>query len=98
MAERKYRHPQVNLRMPEELKEKIAKIAEANGRSANAEMVMAIEAWVSYHERKEGVATTNINMPMTKDEMRILVDNVKEAVVSQLVGKYDFVPKTKDKS
>lgn len=98
MAERKYRHPQVNLRMPEELKEKIARIAEANGRSANAEMVMAIEAWVSYHERKEGVDTTNINMPMTKDEMRMLVDNVKEAVVSQLVGKYDFVPKTKDKS
>lgn len=54
---------------------------------------MAIEAWVSYHERKEGVDTTNINMPMTKDEMRMLVDNVKEAVVTQLVKKYNFVPK-----
>lgn len=46
MAERRYRHPQVNLRLPEELKEKVAKLAEANGRSSNAEMVMAIEAWV----------------------------------------------------
>lgn len=46
MSERRYRHPQVNLRLPEELKEKVAKLAEANGRSANAEMVMAIEAWV----------------------------------------------------
>lgn len=59
---------------------------------------MAIEAWVSHHDRKGGVDTTNINMPMTKDEMRILVDNVKEAVVTQLVSKYDFVPKNKDKS
>lgn len=47
MSERRYRHPQVNLRLPEELKEKVAKLAEANGRSSNAEMVMAIEAWVN---------------------------------------------------
>jgi predicted transcriptional regulator len=93
MAERKYRHPQVNLRMPEELKEKIAKIAEANGRSANAEMVMAIEAWVSYHDRRDENNVTSINMPMTKDEMRMLVDNIKEAVVTQLVKKYKFIPK-----
>ncbi|MFP1876259.1 Arc family DNA-binding protein [Lonsdalea quercina] len=46
MSERKYRHPQVNLRLPENIKEKVAKLAEANGRSANAEMVLAIEAWV----------------------------------------------------
>lgn len=81
------------VRMPAELKEKIAGIAKGNGRSMNAEIVMAIEAWVSFHERKEGVDTTNINMPMTKDEMRTLVDNVKEAVVTQLVKKYNFVPK-----
>jgi len=93
MAERKYRHPQVNLRMPEELKGKIAKIAEANGRSANAEMVMAIEAWVSYHERENGENVTKVNMPMTKDEMKVLVDKVKEAVVTQLVQKYTFIPK-----
>ncbi|HDL8226823.1 TPA: Arc family DNA-binding protein [Yersinia enterocolitica] len=47
MSERKYRHPQVNLRLPEELKEKIAEIAALNGRSANAEMVAAIESWVN---------------------------------------------------
>ncbi|MCK7217097.1 Arc family DNA-binding protein [Enterobacter cloacae] len=86
------------VRMPAELKEKVAQIAKTNGRSMNAEIVMAIEAWVSHHERKEGVDTANINMPMTKDEMRMLVDNVKEAVVTQLVSKYDFVPKNKDRS
>lgn len=93
MAERKYRHPQVNLRMPEELKEKIAKIAEENGRSANAEMVMAIEAWVSHHDRQKEENVTDISMPMTKGEMGLLVENVKEAVVRQLVKKYKFVPK-----
>lgn len=46
MSERRYKHPQVNLRLPEELKDKVAQLAESNGRSANAEMVMAIEAWV----------------------------------------------------
>lgn len=44
MSERRYRHPQVNLRLPEELKEKVMELAESNGRSTNAEMVMAIEA------------------------------------------------------
>lgn len=52
MAERKYRHPQVNLRLPEELKEKIVEIANQNGRSANAEMVAAIEAWVAASENR----------------------------------------------
>lgn len=47
MSERRYRHPQVNLRLPEDLKDKITELAESNGRSANAEMVMAIEAWVN---------------------------------------------------
>ena len=50
MAERKYRNPQVNLRLPEELKEKVAKLAEKHKRSANAEMVAAIENWVEEYE------------------------------------------------
>lgn len=45
MTERKYRHPQVNLRIPLELKERLAEIAEANGRSSNQEMTAALEAW-----------------------------------------------------
>lgn len=49
---RPYKNPQVNLRLPEELKQKIATLAESNGRSANAEMVAAIEAWVSASETK----------------------------------------------
>ncbi|AUT98698.1 Arc family DNA-binding protein [Morganella morganii] len=46
MSERKYKNPQVNLRLPVELKDRVAELAEANGRSANQEMIAAIEAWV----------------------------------------------------
>nr|WP_146379305.1 Arc family DNA-binding protein [Cronobacter turicensis]TWR31832.1 Arc family DNA-binding protein [Cronobacter turicensis] len=55
MAERKYKHPQVNLRLPEDLKNRIAELAESNGRSANAEMVAAIEAWVKKSAKQEPV-------------------------------------------
>lgn len=50
MAERKYKNPQVNLRLPEELKQKVADLAEKHKRSANAEMVAAIEHWIAEHE------------------------------------------------
>lgn len=53
MAERKYKNPQVNLRLPEELKEKVSKLAEKHKRSANAEMVAAIEHWVEEYENIE---------------------------------------------
>jgi len=53
MSERRYKNPQVNLRLPEELKEKVAKLAEKHKRSANAEMVAAIENWVEEYEMLE---------------------------------------------
>lgn len=53
MSERRYKNPQVNLRLPEELKEKVAKLAEKHKRSANAEMVAAIENWVDEYELLE---------------------------------------------
>ncbi|MGT5975027.1 Arc family DNA-binding protein [Escherichia coli] len=45
MTERRYKNPQVNLRLPVEVKEALMELAEANGRSVNAEMVAALEAW-----------------------------------------------------
>lgn len=53
MSERRYRNPQVNLRLPEELKDKVSKLAERHKRSANAEMVAAIEHWVAEYELLE---------------------------------------------
>lgn len=45
MSDRKYKNPQVNLRLPVEIKERLIELAEANSRSLNAEMVAALEAW-----------------------------------------------------
>ncbi len=50
MSERRYKNPQVNLRLPEQLKDKISAMAERNKRSANSEMVAAIEEWVRRDE------------------------------------------------
>lgn len=54
MSERRYKNPQVNLRLPEELKEKVSRLAEKHKRSANAEMVAAIEFWVEEHQIIDG--------------------------------------------
>jgi predicted DNA-binding protein len=37
MSDRKYKNPQVNLRLPVEIKERLIELAEANSRSLNAE-------------------------------------------------------------
>ncbi|EJD6670045.1 Arc family DNA-binding protein [Providencia rettgeri] len=44
--ERKYKHPQVNLRLPTDLKDRIQELAEFNNQSANQETVAAIEYWI----------------------------------------------------
>lgn len=75
MADRKYRHPQVNLRLPEELKEKVAEFAAKHGRSANAEMVAAIEAWVSSQPEPEEDAIKALEDRVTKIE--VLLSNEK---------------------
>lgn len=50
MSQRAYRHPQVNLRMPQDTKELMMKRAEENGRSLNQEINRAIDAWLQRHE------------------------------------------------
>jgi len=74
MAERAYRHPQVNLRLPDELKEKITELADANGRSANAEMVAAIDAWVkkNAHIRALDLVTVAERLIKLEEEMAAL--------------------------
>lgn len=60
MSERRYKHPQVNLRLPEELKARINELAEANGRSANAEMVAALEAWTVKNKHVQALDLSSI--------------------------------------
>ncbi|WP_334644818.1 Arc family DNA-binding protein [Klebsiella aerogenes] len=41
------RDPQINIRIPQELKDAVQALAEANKRSVNAELVAAIEFWTA---------------------------------------------------
>ncbi|STT85544.1 regulatory protein Mnt [Klebsiella pneumoniae] len=74
MSERRYKHPQVNLRLPEELKTRINELAEANGRSANAEMVAALEAWAmkNKHVKALDLATIVERLIYLEEEVKAL--------------------------
>lgn len=78
MADRKYKHPQVNLRLPEELKDGIAKLAEKNGRSANAEMVAAIDYWVK--KRDIDIASQINQQPADNKRLKGLLARMLEMV------------------
>ncbi|HGJ5858552.1 Arc family DNA-binding protein [Arsenophonus nasoniae] len=60
MSERKYKNPQVNLRLPVELKNRINELANVNGRSANQEMVAAIEAWVKQNKNVQELTISDL--------------------------------------
>jgi len=87
MSERRYRHPQVNLRLPEELKEKIALMAKRNKRSSNAEMVEAIEEWIRkdevYNYRSETSLLSPINEPPIDDRETV---TIPKANLSQIIN------------
>ncbi|WP_446915265.1 Arc family DNA-binding protein [Klebsiella pneumoniae] len=74
MIERKYKNPQVNLRLPVDLKARINEIAEANGRSANAEMVAAIEAWAEKNKNTQALDLISLTQRLTalEEEVRSL--------------------------
>lgn len=98
MSERRYRHPQVNLRLPEELKEKITRLSESNGRSANAEMVEAINFWI---EANQEILDNPDKYPMgekmviSRQGIHEVTEGIKRAVIEALVKQYHLVPKDK---
>ena len=101
MSERRYRHPQVNLRLPEELKEKIMQLADANGRSANAEMVKAIEFWVSANQEMsanpEKYPIPSDTIEIKKEHLPEIVDSVRKQVLEYLNERYELTPRTNKK-
>nr|DAE15711.1 MAG TPA: Mnt protein [Siphoviridae sp. ctK6H9] len=60
MSDRKYKNPQVNLRLPLEIKERLTELAELNSRSLNAEMVAALEAWTEKNKHIQALDLTSI--------------------------------------
>ena len=99
MSERKYRHPQVNLRLPEDLKEKVTKLAEHNSRSANAEMVAAIEFWVSANEKMltEEIPSDKVALEIRKDELPAIAEAIKKNIIAELAKHYELTPKKNKK-
>ncbi|MBC8954541.1 Arc family DNA-binding protein [Xenorhabdus sp. PB62.4] len=88
MSERKYKNPQVNLRLPVELRDKVTKLAEVNGRSSNQEMVAAIEAWVSKNEVNLDVSVTDVTNRVTvlEKEIGLTKNCLNKDLVAQLCG------------
>lgn len=60
MSDRKYKNPQVNLRLPQEIKDRLTELAEANSRSLNAEMVAALEAWTEKNKHVQALDLATI--------------------------------------
>ncbi|MBJ8865324.1 Arc family DNA-binding protein [Citrobacter koseri] len=100
MAERKYKHPQVNLRLPEELKEKIASLAEKNKRSANAEMVAAIEYWVAHSALDESIHSEDnesgkdqpesFSVTLTEQQLAKIADLLELKITKKVVEQLDI--------
>lgn len=96
MSERRYRHPQVNLRLPDELKEQIAELAAKHGRSMNAEMVEAISFYISVSKDVESDSSVleKEHLTMHKDDVKKMIHNVKNSVIEALLEQYELTPKT----
>ncbi|ECO0584319.1 Arc family DNA-binding protein [Salmonella enterica subsp. diarizonae] len=74
MSERRYKHPQVNLRLPVEIKDRLAELAEANNRSLNSEMVAALSAWAekSKHVQVLDLVSISERLAVLEDEIELL--------------------------
>jgi len=71
MAERKYKNPQVNLRLPVEIKDRLTELAEINSRSLNSEMVAALSAWVDQNQSVKSPDLTSINLRLDALELEV---------------------------
>lgn len=80
MSDRKYKNPQVNLRLPVEIKERLIELAEANSRSLNAEMVAALEAWTEKNKHIKAldiatIASRLIELEREVEELKCMHGN-----------------------
>lgn len=95
MSERRYRHPQVNLRLPDELKEQISELAAKHGRSMNAEMVEAISFYIRITNdvEKDPTVLEREQITLKTEDVKKMIDNVKNVVIEALVDRYELTPK-----
>lgn len=74
------RDPQLNIRLPSELKDRLTAIAKRNNRSVNAEAVSAIESAVSRAEQvvihENGDVDITLS-PLESHGMKVMIESVK---------------------
>ncbi|MDU3913788.1 Arc family DNA-binding protein [Kluyvera ascorbata] len=95
---RPYKNPQVNLRLPEDLKQKIAALAESNGRSANAEMVAALESWVEMHDIPEERELTFAELALSIKKLQQQLDILAEGAQVATDEPQNHLPPTIDRA
>ncbi|ELJ4794395.1 Arc family DNA-binding protein [Salmonella enterica] len=93
------------LRMPEELKEKIAKRAKTNGRSMNAEIVQILEdalkaqivAWDKPLSPSSNDEVVTMSMSQLNKIVSLAAEDTAKSVVENLIEKYEMIPKKSSK-
>ncbi|EBV3497670.1 Arc family DNA-binding protein [Salmonella enterica subsp. enterica serovar Kottbus] len=93
------------LRMPEELKEKIAKRAKTNGRSMNAEIVQILEdalkaqivAWDKPLSPSSSDEVVTMSMSQLNKIVSLAAEDTAKSVVENLIEKYEMIPKKSSK-
>ncbi|MEQ9912219.1 Arc family DNA-binding protein [Pectobacterium polaris] len=71
------RDPQINVRLPPELKEKLHLLAEKNKRSVNTEAIAAIELAIHMAGRVTQDDEGNIEIRLSQDESKILEKQIE---------------------
>lgn len=71
------RDPQINVRLPQELKEKLHQLAEKNKRSVNTEVIAAIELAIHMDGRMTQDSEGNIEIRLSKEESKILEKQIE---------------------
>ncbi|MDT0208517.1 Arc family DNA-binding protein [Serratia marcescens] len=71
--------PKVNVRLPQELKDRLHALAAQNKRSVNAEIVAAIEAAIEESQQGMGVKRPGIGLPSYEEIMKKL-DSIEKKI------------------
>lgn len=88
MSEKKtrpYKHPQINLRIPEELKEKIQELADKHGRSMNAEIIHILKSHINDFKNSPSITVRTIKqddgtIEIKKAELMSISDAILNAI------------------
>ncbi|HCI5922685.1 TPA: Arc family DNA-binding protein [Klebsiella pneumoniae] len=71
------RDPQINVRLPQELKDKLHQLAEKNKRSVNTEVIAAIELAIHMNDRVTQGSDGEIEARLSKEESKILEKQIE---------------------